>query len=325
MVPVIQASIAAETGSPTILLLDQYKQVWAFTTDEMNAAGQDKIVDYISRGGHVILYPNMPVREMNGTACTIIREAVQVTPVGTDAFDSALIDILGLKDIKCANPQVIFDEGDLKDASVIAQNIRGKICGFQKAVGKGQFTHLGTWIGFDTEGHKEVYRALLATTETKPREADADHPDIIVRERFTDKSAVLFVGNYYNEAHTTQVYYTHPVSGKEIHLPLEQGMEMPGIYAILSPIAMPLTENLSLLHTSSDVLHVKTTENTISFRLFGHRDLIGELALEGSDHNRIVAATINGHKLAVKQANAWTIIQYKHLHNKKFELQITLS
>ena len=51
---------------------------------------------------------------MNGTACTIIRDSIGVKPIGTDAFDSALIDVLGSKDIKCANPQMVFDEKDLK-------------------------------------------------------------------------------------------------------------------------------------------------------------------------------------------------------------------
>ena len=37
--------------------LSKYKQVWAFSTDEMNAADQQTIVDYTRAGGNVVHFP----------------------------------------------------------------------------------------------------------------------------------------------------------------------------------------------------------------------------------------------------------------------------
>ena len=45
--------------------LNRYKQVWAFSTDEMNAADQQAIVDYTNAGGNVVLFPYLPDREMS--------------------------------------------------------------------------------------------------------------------------------------------------------------------------------------------------------------------------------------------------------------------
>ncbi|MBV5342619.1 hypothetical protein JZU68_03055, partial [bacterium] len=134
--------------------------------------------------GNIVLYPNMPVREMNGAPCTIIRDGVGVKPIGTDAFDSALIDVLGIKDIKCANPQMVYNADDLKDAEIIAKNIRGKIVGFMKDIGAGTFAHIGAWWGFDTESHKDVYQKLLLRSDAKQHNAESDNYFVNVRERF---------------------------------------------------------------------------------------------------------------------------------------------
>ena len=45
--------------------LRKYMQVWAFSTDEMNAGDQQTIVDYIRTGGNMVLFPYLPDREMS--------------------------------------------------------------------------------------------------------------------------------------------------------------------------------------------------------------------------------------------------------------------
>ncbi len=67
--------------------------------------------------------------------------------------------------------------------------------------------HLGTWIGFDTEGHKPVYEAILQKSGAKLRHTSSANDNLTVRERFTgDGSAMLFIGNYYNETQTGKSY-----------------------------------------------------------------------------------------------------------------------
>ncbi len=74
----------------------------------------------------------------------------------------------------------------LKGAEIIARTIRGSACGFEKKLGKGTIIHIGTWIGFDTEGHKPVYEAILSRSGAKLRLATASNENITVRERFTE-------------------------------------------------------------------------------------------------------------------------------------------
>ena len=106
---------------------------------------------------------------------------------------------------------------------IIARTLRGTPCGFIKPLGHGSVLHLGTWIGFDTEGHKPVYEEILKRSDAILRQASSSCEYLTVRERFTDDNrALLFVGNYYNERQSGKVTYTHPGDGGESVNPLFQ-------------------------------------------------------------------------------------------------------
>jgi len=158
-----------DLSNASVDTLRNYIQVWAFSTDEMNARDQQTIVDYTKAGGNSVLFPYLPDREMSQKPCTIIRDALLISPSGEENIDSPLIDIYDLKDIKCTNPQITYSEESLSGAEVIARNINGSASGFTKALGSGSLIHLGTWIGFDTEMHKLVYEEILNRSGAKLR------------------------------------------------------------------------------------------------------------------------------------------------------------
>ncbi len=307
--------------------MDKYKQVWAFTTDEMNARDQQKIVDYTKAGGNSVLFPYLPDREMSQKPCTIIRDALSVVPAGREIIDSPLIDIFDLKDIKCANPQITYSEKSLSGAEVIARTIKGNACGFVKNIGSGTLVHLGTWIGFDTEGHKPVYETILKRSGAILRQASADNGNITVRERFTgDNSAVLFIGNYYNEEQFGKVTYTHPGSGESIKIPyLQDEILWPALYAVLTPVCMEVTDGIMILHSTSDILGVAGRNGELEIALFGDRDLAGEIVFEGEHVNRIRAATLSGEVLKVVSDGERIAINYNHKHKNQIILNIHVS
>jgi len=307
--------------------LGKYKQVWAFSTDEMNAGDQQTLVDYTQAGGNLVMFPCLPDREMSQKACTIIRDALSVKPSGMEVIDSPLVDVYDLKDIKCANPQIIYDERSLAGAEVTARTIRGSACGFTKALGRGAVIHLGTWIGFDTEGHKTVYEAILNQSDARLRQASASNDHIAVRERFTgDQTAMLFIGNYYNEEHAGKVTYTHPESGEAIHLPYTQDrMNWPALYGILTPICMAVADGFKVLHCTSDILGVAENNGQLEIALYGDRDLAGELVLEGIKVDQINAATIDGAPVKIIRDAKRVAFTYGHKHKEEMLLSLRLT
>ncbi len=304
-----------------------YKQVWAFTTDEMNAGDQQTIVDYARAGGNVVLFPYLPDREMSQRTCTVIRDALLLSPSGKEIIDSPLIDILDLKDIKCANPQFTFAEESLYGAEIIARTLHDKACGFSVKLGKGSLIHLGTWTGFDTEGHKAVFGSLLKRSGAKLRHASAGNDHITVRERFTDNNtAVLFIGNYYNEEQTVKIAYTHPETGEIITIPyLQEEMHWPALYGVLTPVGMEITDGLKILHCTSDILHVINRDGQLEISLFGDRDLTGEIVFEGPDVSKINAATIAGRSVEIIRDDKRIVLRYSHEYKKEIMLAVTLA
>jgi len=307
--------------------LQNYKQVWAFSTDEMNAADQQTIVNYTNDGGNLVIFPYLPDRELSQKPCTIIRDALSIHPSGTESTDSPLIDVFDFKDIKCANPQSIFSEESLAGAKIIARTIRGSACGFTKKLGNGLLTHLGTWIGFDTEGQIPVYEAILKQSKAKLRQASANNENIAVRERFTgNHAAILFVANYYNEEQSGKVNYTHPENGETITIPYSQNeMLMPALYGILTPVCMQVSDGLTILHSTSDILGVSEVHGHLQITLFGDRDLIGELVFEGKEAKNIKAATLDGEALDLIGDEKRVVVVYNHKHKSEMILNIKIS
>jgi len=306
--------------------LGKYKQVWAFSTDEMNAKDQQTLVDYTKAGGQLIIFPCLPDREMTQKPCAIIREAISVEPSGTETIDSPLIDIYNLKDIKCANPQIIYDGQSLAGAEIIARTIRGSACGFAKTLGRGSVIHLGTWIGFDTESHKAVYEAILRKSGSTLRQASSSNGNIAVRERFSaHQTAVLFIGNYYNEEQEGKITYTHPESGEAINIPYSQdALLLPALYGILTPVCMEVAEGIKILHSTSDILGVARNNGQLEITLYGDRDLAGEIIFEGPKVDRIQSATMCGGPAKMVRDGKRAAFTYNPKHKEEIILNIEI-
>jgi hypothetical protein len=186
--------------------------------------------------------------------------------------------------------------------------------------------HLGTWIGFDTEGHKPVYEALLQKSGAKLRQASTDNDNITVRERFTnDNSAILFIGNYYNEEQEGKVTYTHPETGEAISIPFTQEtMLWPALYAVLTPVCLQVSDGLKILHSTSDILSVTVEKELIAITLFGDRDLAGELIFEGEKVEKIMNAIFDVEKINMVWKNNRVVLNYKHWHQQEMKLMLKL-
>jgi beta-galactosidase len=304
--------------------LQSYKQVWAFCTDEMDAGDQQALVEYAKDGGNLVIFPHLPGREISQQPCNILCDAIKIWPTGKEIVDSPLVDIYDMKDIKCANPQITYSEESLKEAEIIAKTLTGKPCGFKTRLEKGTILHLGTWLGFDTEGHKPVYETIVRNSGGKLSHASASTHNITVRQRFTrNNKAFLFAGNYYNEEQTGKVTYTHPETGEIVHIPyLKHEMLWPALYAFISPVCFDVTHDIKILHTTSDILSFEKNENEFTIKLSGDRDLIGEIVFEGKNSDKIASATIDNTPVNITRQAKRCIINYAHRHKKEMELKV---
>ncbi len=316
----------ADLKQVTQVEMQHYKQIWLFSADEMDAEPQQKLSIYLQNGGDLVIFPQLPDRDLAQQSCTLLRDTIGISTVETESTDSALIDVYNLKDIKCANPQIIFPNGAPEGSTVLARTLKGSICGFEKNIGKGKIRFLGAWIGFDTEGHRPVYESILKKSNAKLGSVSTSNYHLLARQRFTDDGmALLFLGNYYNESHQSTASYTHPQTGEAISIPYNgSAIVWPAMYALLSPIAMNLIEGLYLLHTTSDLLNLKIDSENIELQLVGDRDLKGELVFEGIRCQNIKRASLNGIELAIQYISNRVVLSYEHIHLNEMHLVVYL-
>lgn len=317
----------ADLNRATAGSLSHYKQVWAFVTDEMDAPAQQTIADYITGGGNAVIYPYVPDRELSQKKCTVLRDALNLSPSGSEIIDSPLIDILSYRDIKCSNPIMTFSEESLAGTDIIARTINGTPCGFTKNVGKGIVTYIGTWIGFDTEGHKPVYEAIVKRSGAELRQASSDNDYLTVRERFAGNGKVLlFVANYFNEERSGRITYTHPKSREAVNLPLSgKGITWPALYSVLTPVCLEISKGLHILHSTSDILGHEMKDGELCLTLCGDRDLKGETVFEGHSAVNIRSADIGGTRVKITRVDDRIALTYRHKHKKDMILKIRIS
>jgi hypothetical protein len=219
---------------------------------------------------------------------------------------------------------LVYAEEALSGAEIIARTIRGSPCGFLKSLGRGSIIHVGTWLGFDTEGHKGVYEAVLQKSGARLRQASSDNGNIVVRERFTDNhEALLFIGNYYNEEQEGRIWYTHPETGETIAIPYASERALwPPLYGVLTPVCLEVSDGLKILHCTSDILALEEEGGQIRMTLSGDRDLPGELVLEGPASAKIWSVLIDGEETGMVRANDRVALLYDHRHKKEMILEI---
>jgi len=291
-----------------------YKQVWLFSTDEMNASDQQTIVNFVNSGGNLVIYPYLPDREMNQKPCTIIRNAFNISTSLHETIDSPLIKLYHLSDIKCSNPLITYPLDNIDGATPIAYTLNGTICGFEKKVGNGKVIHLGTWLGFDTESHKLAYKTILNQSVARTSSATSTNDFITVRQKFNDNSeSLLFVGNYYNENQKGKISYKHPKTDEMVDFPFIYGeVEIPPLYAFISPIAKEIGNNLTILHTTSDITGIQSTKNAIQISIVGDPNLLGEMVLEGKNIDKVQSAQIAEKPIMLIWHNNRIVLNYNH-------------
>jgi beta-galactosidase len=199
----------------TVEALLHYPQLWAVTTEFMDAATQNLLAEYVRQGGHLIITPAVPMLDEYLDECTVLRDALELRC--TTVESSHKIDAFGIKDVYTFfRRKYLFPSSD---AQVVATTETGEACGIHKKVGKGRVTALGFAFGYTTDEHLHLYAMLTALDRARGPLRVSD-PDVQYVLRKGRKGSYLFLLNYHNEKKRVVVdsraYILQPLSCKVI-------------------------------------------------------------------------------------------------------------
>jgi beta-galactosidase len=175
----------------------KYKQLWVVTTEFMDKDTQKFLADYVKDGGHLIIYPTIPLFDLYLNSCTTLKDALKIQFKKSESPNK-------VKAFEIEDVFTIFREKQIfqaKDKETISTTENGEICGIRKKVGAGLITALGYAFSYTSDEHLHLYEKIISLDNIK-RQAKVSDPDIQFVVRKSKKDSYLFLLNYHNQEKT---------------------------------------------------------------------------------------------------------------------------
>jgi beta-galactosidase len=178
----------------------KYKQLWIISTELMDAKTQKLLSDYVIKGGHLIIYPTIPVLDLYLNSCTILKDQLKID--FSKSSSSNKVNVLGIEDVFTVFAQKnIFKE---KQNNIIAQTKNDEACGINKKIGKGFLTAFGFAFGYSSDEHLQLVEKIVKLDKIK-KQVKVSDPDVQFILRKNHKAAYIFLLNYHNVKKTFKV------------------------------------------------------------------------------------------------------------------------
>jgi beta-galactosidase len=173
--------------------LTKYRQLWVVTTDFMDSGTQERLVSFVKLGGHLVIYPAIPLLDEYLNPCTVLCDGLGVRVRMSPGPNK--VDAFGIEDVysHTKDKQVFEDSG----GEVVAVTKLGETCGIRKSVGNGKVTALGFAFGYTTDENLLLIEKILALDRIR-RELKVSDPEIQFVVRRGKKHSYIFLLNYHN-------------------------------------------------------------------------------------------------------------------------------
>ncbi len=132
-------------------------------TTHLPAVVQRSIVDYLLAGGRLLLAGRVPSRDMDGSPCTVLRDALGLTPLGTVSGSGSFFPSITAHGWAAPRPETRTSFAELYSpvGDVILRELStGHGCGFDIPVGAGRAVVLAT----DYECDLGLWRAAVGVS-----------------------------------------------------------------------------------------------------------------------------------------------------------------
>ncbi|MDP8260825.1 MAG: beta-galactosidase [Candidatus Kappaea frigidicola] len=286
--------------------LKKYKQLWVMSLDCMDKDTQKKLANYIKAGGHLVILPTFPQKDLDLKKCTYLEEFCKISNEKTVYPITPKIDLLGVKDFQCFPRINIYKASQAK---TIAVTEAGECCGLSKKIEKGKVTILGTAFSYELGEHLEAYKKLINTDKIK-KFVKVDNSNIIAGELFGKDCNYLYVMNYHRNYQSFNMQISNMVSPSLKKILKNKTFLIPSTYGFIAPLNMQLSPGLSITFTTSEVLSINKQKDFIELKITGHKEFDGGLLLKAQ--NKPKKILINGKKVNFRCNSKEIYLEYAH-------------
>ena len=236
-----------DLSAPQPISVREHPKLAAFATRYMEADVQQRLVDYVMAGGRLLLFPTVPVMDMRGEPCTILRDALGCKAEVHDFGFAAYID--DVEDIIISSST---DLGDVENGFAKQKN-DGYTCGFVKEMGKGKAVVFGVAQQHDYYYRDQVVLNQFAKIGVKPL-FTADHlsDKLFMTSRVNkDGGRYLFINNIDEYAKETHIHFRgrRLFGGKKLIVRPRSGLML--------PLNIQFRPEAKILYSTAEILESK--------------------------------------------------------------------
>ncbi|CAM2824522.1 beta-galactosidase [Paenibacillus sediminis] len=252
---------------------EEIPSLWVFSTSMMEAELQQKLADYVLKGGSLVVYPELPVKDKEGRPCTILADTLELGEWDI-VHGVQTVDVLDIDSV-LVRQRMRFSKFDGEPVAVFRQGDREETAAYLKKAGKGKVLVLGLAMGQEYGYQLDVIRAIAGTVGIKGH-LSSNNPDIAIVERSGDLGSFLFVSNYDELVQEAVIYENgQPLfEGETLSIPPRSGAMLVRNYALENDlrIAYATVEVTGLRMTADEVeidVHPFGESGTIKFETNG--------------------------------------------------------
>jgi beta-galactosidase len=257
---------------------------------QCDAATQQKLVDYVTQGGRLILVGRMCEETFDHAPCTILRDAIGIdalhsdppfTPARIRAFDEEDVPVSFVESYAGA-----FDE-------VFATSAEGQTVGFIKRIGQGRVMVFGAALAANTLEDLGIFHQMATRMDCPPLFTLIDWRDSWVDVRLSEgeNGRFLFVNNYQDDPVQVSLFAEGllPSNGVTIALPARRG--------VILPVEWEIRPGVRIHHITSEIRGV-THAGTQLLIETDQREFLAEITLTGYRcESSLKASWLNGGRL----------------------------
>jgi beta-galactosidase len=242
---------------------------WAMMEQQCNADTQRKLVDYIRKGGKLMLAGRMCREDFDREECTILKDAIGIKQInGGSPFVSGQISAFDHHDIPVSFLETYLGEFD----AVFARNENGEAAGFIKRMGKGQIMMFGAAMTANNLADLDVVNQMAIKMEVPALFKLSDWGD--VRISHGENGSFLFINNYQDDPVETTIEYEHEsmFGGNPVNIPARRGL--------ILPIDWQLNPDVKIHYLTSEITEITEDGSTIVLKT-AQDDFYAELTPTG--------------------------------------------
>lgn len=230
--------------------------LWVFCLDFMDGQTQMKLVQYVERGGRLIIFPTLPIMDLSYWKKTLLLDGLGIEISGK--IRENLVKVKG-KEILTRGETTVFRIRK-SSGTILARTLEGKPCGLLKKKGKGRVLILGFGISHVFDYHIDLIKSFAREMSIRPSiVVEAGEVMAVVRSTSgDDKYGFLFLSNYKDGPENVKISLRLPGERRRTRLPERGLIYLPGRSASVLPLNVPLSEKLKIKWSTVEILEYKS-------------------------------------------------------------------